>query len=177
MSDAGAAVARFDFASGPMRGSHLTLYTTCLVHRGASRLETLPLVTVAAVSVAFVRDFRRLGWGIALVFLALLLFVVSGPLISISAVAAGDVAAGTSGVAVALHALFRILEAIGHALPALGGVAAIGGGALGVLGWLGGTTLILTFAGGDRVYAVNGRNTMLLDFAETVSEKLMQVKR
>ena len=65
----------------------------------------------------------------------------------------------------------------GRALPALGGVAAIGGGALAVLGWLGGTTLTLTFAGGDRVYAVNGRNTMLLDFAEAVSDKLMQVKR
>ena len=177
MSDAGAAVTRFDFSSGPMRGTHLTLYTTCIVHRGPSHLETLPLATVAAVGVSFVRDTRRIGWGVALLVLALLLFAVSGPLVALASIAAGDLAAGTSGVAAALHTLFRILEAIGQALPALGAVAVLGGAALGGLGWLGSTILKLTFPGGDRVYAVRGRNAMLLDFAEAVSEKLMQVKR
>ena len=177
MSDAGAAVSRFDFSNGPLRGTHLTLYTTCLVHRGDSHLETLPLATVAAVGVAFVRDHRRLGWGVSLLFLALVLFAISGPLTSLAALAANDVAAGTSGVAMALHTLFRILEAIGNALPWLAGVAVLGGGALATFGWLGGTTLTLIFAGGERAYPVRGRNTMLLDFAEQVSEKLMQVKR
>lgn len=177
MSDAGAAVARFDFSNGPLRGTHLTLYTTCIVHRGASQLETLPLVTVAAVGVAYVRDLRRIGWGLALVALGILLFLISSPLASVAALAAGDLAAGTSGVAAALHTLFQLLEALARALPALGVVALAGGGALGALGWLGGTTLTLVFAGGDRVYPVRGRNKMLLDFAEAVSEKLMQVKR
>jgi hypothetical protein len=35
----------------------------------------------------------------------------------------------------------------------------------------------LTFAGGERVFPSRGRSTMLLDFAESVSEKLMQLKR
>jgi hypothetical protein len=177
MSDAGAAVSRIDFLNGPLRGTHLTLYATCLVHRGDSHLETVPLATVAAVRVEFVRDRRRLGWGVALVVLALLLFAVSGPLASLAGLAANDVASGTSGVAMALHALFRILEALGNALPWLAGVAVLGGGALATLGWLGGTTLGLTFAGGERTYPVRGRNTTLLDFAEQVSEKLMQLKR
>ena len=177
MSEAGAAVARIDFPNGPLRGSHLTLYATCLVHRGDSHLETVPLATVASVRVEFLRDRRRLGWGVALIVLALLLFAVAGPLTSMASLAAGDVASGTSGVAIALHTLFQILEAIGHALPWLGAVAVLGGGALATFGWLGGTTLGLTFAGGERAYPVQGRNTTLLDFAEQVSEKLMQLKR
>jgi hypothetical protein len=177
MSDAGAAVSRIDFLNGPLRGTHLTLYATCLVHRGDSHLETVPLATVAAVRVEFLRDHRRLGWGVALIVLALLLFAVSAPLTSLAEIAASDVSSGTSGVAMALHTLFRILEAIGHALPWLGAVAVLGGGTLATLGWLGGTTLGLTFAGGERVYPVRGRDTKLLDFAEQVSEKLMQLKR
>ena len=51
------------------------------------------------------------------------------------------------------------------------------GGALAALGWLGNTVLTLSFAGGERVYSVRGRNTRLLDFSEAVAERLMQVKR
>jgi hypothetical protein len=177
MSDAGAAVARFDFSNGPMRRTHLTLYAACLVHRGDAHLETLPLATVASVRVSFERDARRLGWGIALVVLALLMFAVSAPLAGLAGAAASEVASGTSGVAVALGTLFRIVEAVARVLPPLATVAALGGVALAALGWYGTTTFTLTFAGGERVFPSRGRTTMLLDFAESVSEKLMQLKR
>jgi hypothetical protein len=177
MNDAGAAVARLDFANGPMRGTHLTLYTNCLVHRGDSHLETLPLSTVASVRVSFQRDARRLGWGIALGVLALLMFAVSAPLASVAGGAATDLASGSSGVAAALGTLFRIVEAVARVLPGLAAAAALGGVALAALGWFGTTTFALTFAGGDRVFPCRGRNAMLLDFAESVSEKLMQLKR
>jgi hypothetical protein len=177
MNDAGAAVSRIDFTNGPLRGTHLILYAACLVHRGDAHLETVPLATVAAVRVEFLRDQRRIGWGIALIVLALLLFAIAGPLVSLAVLGAGDVASGTSGVANALHTLFQILEAIGHALPWLGAVGLLGGGTLAAVGWLGSTTLTLTFAGGERSYLLRGRNAKLLDFAEQASEKLMQLKR
>jgi hypothetical protein len=177
MSDVGAAVARFDFTNGPMRRTYLTLYAACLVHRGDAHLETLPLATVASVRVAFERDARRLGWGIALVVLALLMFAVSGPLAGLAGAAASEVASGTSGVAVALGTLFRIVEAVARVLPPLGILAALGGAALAVMGWYGTTTFTLIFAGGERVFPSRGRTTMLLDFAESVSEKLLQLKR
>lgn len=177
MSEAGAAVARFDFTNGAIRGTHLTLYSTCLVHRGDSHLETLPLATVASVRVSFERDSRRLGWGIALIVAALLMFAVSAPLASLAGAAATEVASGTSGVAAALNTLFRIVEAVARALPGVAGAAALGGVALAALGWLGTTTFTLTFAGGERIFPSRGRTAMLLDFAESVSEKLIQLKR
>jgi len=177
MSDAGAAVARFDFTNGPMRRTYLTLYSACLVHRGDAHLETLPLATVASVRVSFERDARRFGWGIVLVALALLMFAVSAPLAGLAGRAASEVASGTSGVAAALGTLFRIVEAVAHVLPGVGAAAVLGGLALVALGWYGTTILTLTFAGGERVFPSRGRTTMLLDFAESVSEKLMQLKR
>ena len=177
INDAGAAVARIDFTNGSMRGTHLTLYAACLVHRGDSHLETLPLTTVASVRVSFERDARRLGWGIALVVVALLLVAVSGPLATAAGAAAGELASGSSGVAAALLTLSRIVEAIARVLPGIAAAAALAGVALGGFGWLGSTTFKVTFAGGDREYRTRGRNSMLLDFAESVAEKLMQLKR
>jgi hypothetical protein len=172
ISEAGAAVTRFDFAGGPMRGSHLTLYATCLVHRGDFHLETLPLASVAAVRVAFERSTRRMGWGSAWIVVGLLLFAASGPLGMLAGSAAGEVASGTTGVAVALGAFFRFLEVLARVLPFLAALAGIGGAALVAFGWFGSTTLTLTFAGGMREYPVRGRDTRLLDFAEALSERV-----
>jgi hypothetical protein len=177
VNDAGAAVARIDFTNGAMRGTHLTLYAACLVHRGDSHLETLPLTTVASVRVSFERDARRLGWGIALLLLALLMLAISGPLATLAGAAASELASGSSGVAAALLTLSRIVEAVARVLPGIAAAAAFAGAALAALGWLGSTTFTLTFAGGDREYRTRGRNSMLLDFAESVAEKLMQLKR
>jgi hypothetical protein len=172
VSEAGAAVARYDFSSGAMRGSHLTLYATCLVHRGDFHLETLPLASFASVRVAFERDTRRIGWGIAWIVVALVFFVASAPLVGVSLALAGEVASGTTGLAVALQTFLRFLEAVARALPFIAALAALGGGALIALGWLGTTTLTLAFAGGSREYPVRGRDTTLLDFAEALSERV-----
>jgi hypothetical protein len=56
-------------------------------------------------------------------------------------------------------------------------LALLGAAALAGLGWLGETTLALAFPGGERTYGVRGRSAPLLDFAEAVSEKLMQMSR
>jgi hypothetical protein len=177
MSDAGAAIQRFDFENGSMRGSSMTLYPNCLLHRSDFQLETLPLATLASVRVAFERDRRRIGWGVALILIALLMFAISGPLAAISGSAAGEVASAGTGVAAALHGFFRFLEALAKALPLLAAAAGLGGAGLVALGWLGSTSLTLTFAGGQRVYPVRGHNTRLLDFTEAVAERLALLRR
>lgn len=176
-ADASPAITRFDFPTGALRGSYFTLYATCLVHRGEQHLETLPLAGIAALRVAYERDPRRLGWGISLVVIALLVFAISGPLASFAAEAAAEMAAVGGGVAKALHGLFRVFGAVASLLPLLAFACAAGGVALGVLGWQGSTTLVLDLAGSQRVYPVRGRNSGLLDFSEAVSERLMSLKR
>jgi hypothetical protein len=178
MNEAGPAITRFAFASGVLRGTHLTLYPTCLVHRSDTHLETLPLAGVTAVRVAFQRDTRKIGWGIALVVVALLLLAISGPIGSFAGSAAGEMAAGgQGGVARALYGFFRLLEALASLLPVAALACVIGGGALCALGWLGSTTLLVSLPGSERVYPARGRDTMLLDFAEALSERLMLLKR
>ena len=80
MADPGPAVTRFAFERGEFRGTNLTLFATCLVHRGDNHLETLPFAGMSAVRVTFERDPRKIGWGIALVMVALLLLAIAGPL-------------------------------------------------------------------------------------------------
>lgn len=177
-SDAGPAITRYDFTGGPLRGSHFTLYANCLLHRSDAQLETLPLGAIASLRVAYQRDTRKLGWGVALVLVALLVFAVSGSLAELAGAASAEMAAaGSHGVARALHALFRSLWALANALPFIAFATALGGIALAVLGWLGSTTLVLDLAGSERRYAVRGRNPGLLDFSEAVCERLMSLKR
>lgn len=178
MSEAGPAVTRFAFANGALRGTHLTLYPTCLVHRSDTHLETLPLAGVTAVRVAFERDERKLCWGVGLVVLALLLLAITGPLGGFASRAAGEMAAaGSQGVTLALVGFFRLLEAFASLLPVLALACVIGGGALCVLGWMGSTALVVSLPGAERFYPSRGRDTMLLDFAEALSERLMVLKR
>jgi hypothetical protein len=177
MSEAGAAITRFDFSSGLERGSSMTLYANCLVHRSDFFLETLPLASLASVRVAFERNVRWMVWGGVLLFVALVLLLVSGPLAVLAETAAGEVSVNATGVAAALATFFRILEALARALPWLAALLILGGGALGTFGWLGGTFLTLTFAGGERLYIVRGRNTRLLDFAEAIAQRLMLLRR
>ena len=178
MNEAGSALTRFDFTHGEQRGSHLTLHPNCLVHRGDSYLETLPLATITSVRVAYERDGSLLGWGLTLLLAAILMLVVSAPLASLAAAAAADLAsAGNPGVGKALYNVFRVFEALANALPIGALVAVLAGGALAAFGWFGNTILTLTFASAERVFPVRGRNTRLLDFSEAVSERLMQVKR
>jgi hypothetical protein len=178
MADPGPAVARFGFERGELRGTNLTLFPTCLVHRGDNYLETLPLGGVAAVRVSFDREARKLGWGIGLVLAALLLLAIAGPISTFAGAAAGDMAsAGPQGVPRALYGFFRALEALGSLLPVAALGCVVGGGALGALGWIGKTTLLVSLPGAERLYAVRGRDTLLLDFAEALSERLTLMKR
>jgi hypothetical protein len=170
------ALARFDFRNGEARGSQLMLYTSCLVHRSDSHLETVPLARLSAIRVSFARDNRRLGWGIALVVVALALLAISGPLGALAHGAAQEVAAGGAGVARALHGLFRFIEMTANLLPAASLLCALGGAALAVFGWQGSTRLTLALAGIERVYSVRGRDTLMLDFAEMLSERMMAGK-
>jgi hypothetical protein len=178
MSETGPALTRYTFTGGVLRGTHLTLYPTCLVHRSDNHLETLPLAGMTAVRVAFERDTRKLGWGIALVVVALILLAIAGPLSSFASSAANDMAsAGAQGVPRALYSFFRLLEALGSLLPVMALACVIGGGALCALGWIGGTMLLVSLPGSERAYPARGRDTMLLDFAEALSEKLMVLRR
>jgi hypothetical protein len=178
MSEAGPAITRFAFASGALRGTHLTLYPTCLVHRSDTQLETLPLAGVTAVRVAFERDMRKLGWGIALIVVALLLLAISGPIGSFASSAAGEIAAASAqGVAKVLLGFFQLLEALASMMPVAALACVIGAAALCALGWIGSTTLLVSLPGSERVYPARGRDTMLLDFAEALSERLMLLKR
>jgi len=178
MTDAGAAIARFDFNGGGLRGTHLTLYGNCLVHQGGGLLETLPLSAIASVRVAFERDERKLRWAVGLVVIAALLFAVSAPVASFAGGAAAEMAgAGAQGVARALHALFQLLEAAANLLPIVAALAALGGAALGVFGWLGTTRLTVVFAGYEREYPARGRDTKLLDFTELLAAQVVSVTR
>lgn len=170
---------RFDLRTGPWRGTQISLHDTCLVHRGDSHLETLPLAALSSVQVSFQRDESRLRWGVVLIVLALLLFAIAGPIETLAASAGREIAAAgpQSGVATALAGLFRFLEALGRALPVIAVVTALAGAALAGLGWLGATVLTLSFAGGERRFPVRGRDALLLEFAERVAEALATVKR
>jgi hypothetical protein len=178
MNEAGAPIARFDFSGGSLRGSHLTLYASCLVHQGGGLLETLPLAAIASVRVAFERDERKLRWAVALVVAALLFFAASAPLGSFAGGAAAElVGAGAQGIARLLHAAFVLLEALANLLPVLAGLTALGAVALGILGWLGMTRLTVAFAGYEREYPARGRDTKLLDFTELLAAQVVAATR
>ena len=178
MSDPGPALQRFTFERGELRGTQLSLFPACLVHRCDNYLETLPLGGVTAVRVTFQRDTRKLGWGIALVVMALVMLAIAGPISAFVWGAVGDMASvGAQGVPRALYSFFRALEALGSLLPVAALACVIGGGSLGAFGWLGRTTLQVSLPGAERIYAVRGRDTLLLDFAEALSERLMLLRR
>lgn len=172
-----AALTRFEFTSGTLRGSQLLLYPRCLVHRSESQLETMPLARVSALRVSFERNPRQLGWGIALVVVSLILLAIAAPIGSVAHGAAQEMAASGQGVARTLYTFFRFVEMIAALLPAGALGFALGGAALSVLGWRGSTTLTLFLCGSERAYCVRGRDTLLLDFAELVGQRLMASAR
>jgi hypothetical protein len=176
--DAGPAITRYDFTGGALRGTHFTLYATCLVHRGDHHLETLPLAAIASLRLAYERDGRHIGWGAALLVVALILFAVSGPIAGFADAHGAEMAkTDPNAVTRVLQGAFAFLGAVARALPFVGALIALGGIALGALGWVGRTTLVLDLAGSERLYAVRGRNPGLLDFSEAIGERLMSLKR
>jgi hypothetical protein len=173
-----APIARFEFGTGPLRGSELVLYRTSLVHRGGAELETLQIAAIAALRVAFARDTWRLAWGIALVVVALLFLAVSGPLASLSAREAAEFGTtGAQGIGRILVSFLRLVEVIANLLPVGALACALGGTFLIVRGWQGHTTITLSFGGFERCYAARGRDPLLLDFADRLSARLMSPER
>jgi hypothetical protein len=53
----------------------------------------------------------------------------------------------------------------------------IGAAALAALGWMGRTTLVVSLCGAERAYPARGHDTMLLDFAEALSERLTLARK
>lgn len=182
LTDPDDALARFDFRSGPLRGSSLLLHAGCLVHHGGALLETLPLPAIAAVRVSFERNLRKLRWAAGLLVAALVLLLLSSPLAALASDAAGemalhlkgDSAAGGQGIAGALHVTFRFFEAIANMLPGVAAALVLGGVGLAAIGWLGETRLTVGLAGAERSYCVRGRNADLLQFAEALSERAVE---
>ena len=172
--------ARFDFRSGPLRGSALTLDQATLMHRGGSRLETVPLAAISAVRIAFERDANKIGWAIVLLVVAWALSAAATPLAgladSLATRVRGDGAASVQDIASIMIATFRGLSAAARMLPTLGNLIGAIGVVLLAIGLWGRTTLTLTLAAVERNYPVWGRNRRLFDFAEAISERLAEAR-
>lgn len=172
----GTPIANFDFTAGALRGTQLSLYGTRLLHHGVGQMDSMALDAIAAVRVSYERDPRRMGWGVVLAVIALLLFVVAGPLSGAAADAAAEVS-GNHSVARLLRGTLHVLGAVASLLPAVSLACLLGGGALAAFGWIGSTTLVLSLPGADRAYAVRGQNRLLVDFAELLAERVAQSDR
>jgi hypothetical protein len=180
MSIADAPIASFDFANGPLRGTHLILLPRALLHRGGAFHETIPLHAVAAIRVGFARNDRQIAWGGALIVIGLILIAASGPLATLAGAAADEVAAQARsghGAASLVVAVFHSLQMYARLLPVVSGMLALWAAALVTLGWLGVTTLTLTLAGAERAFAVRGRSGGLYEFADAASERILESRR
>jgi hypothetical protein len=169
-------IASFEFSTGPLRGTQLSLYGTRLLHHGVARMDSMALGAIAAVRVGYEREVRRIGWGVVLALLALLLFVVAGPLSGVAADAAAEVS-GNHSIARLLRGTLLVLGALASLLTVVGVACLLGGGALAAFGWIGTTTLVLSLPAADRAYAVRGQDRMLVDFAELLAERVAQSGR
>jgi len=164
----------FEIASGEQRGARLALHANRLVQWGGGAMETVVLAQIASVRVAFERDGRKLGWGMALLAVALALVLVAGPLqraLRGAMVRVGD-AGRADSLDTFLQGAFNALAALASLLPGVAGALAVAAAALLAYFWLGTTTLTLAFAATERVYAVRGRNHGLMQFGEAIGERL-----
>ena len=180
MNDDSSELARYEFRSGLMRGSALELDAATLMHRGGSRLETVPLRAIAAVRIAFERDTRKIGWAVVLLVLAYLVSLAANPLAGLAEALAtrirGDGAASVQDIASIMIATFRGLGAAARMLPTISNVLGMAGIVLLAIGLWGRTTLTLTLSAVEREYAVRGRNRRLFDFAETLCQRLAETR-
>jgi len=110
-------IANYEFSAGSLRGTQLSLYGTRLLHHGVGQMDSMALGAIAAVRVGYERDVRRMGWGAALGLLAIVLFVVAGPLSGAAAETAAEVS-GNHSVAQLLRGTLLVLGAIASLLPA-----------------------------------------------------------
>jgi hypothetical protein len=171
-------IAEYEIRSGSQRGARLVLYGNRLVQQGPDILESVPLVHLASVRVAFQRNPLALNWAMVLLVLALGLALVAGPLQGAMAGMAARLAEPGRRDAIEsfLLAAFHFAGAIASFLPVL--AAAMAAGAA-VLVWqfvLGRTTLTLAFAATERACSVRGRDPYLQDFADTLAARAAAVR-
>ncbi len=157
-------------------GTRLTLFANRLVLAGGNATEIISLAHLASVRVAFERDARKLNWAIALLVLALVFAMMSGPLQTwmLELSAKVEASAGRESLEAVLVAAFGALAQFARLLFPLALLLAAGAAGLLVLFWLGSTTLTFAFAATERACAVRGRNPQLADFAHLVGERLAE---
>jgi hypothetical protein len=167
-------LAEFEIRSGAQRGSWLRVYANRLMHQGGESTETVPLAQLASVRVSFERDARKLNWAIGLLLTALALAAISGPLKSWIGAIAGKVGdpARREALDALLFGVFNALGAFASVLPGIAAALLVVAAALLVFFWLGETVLTFAFAATERVFAVRGRNRLLVDFAVAVADQL-----
>ncbi len=173
--NAEAPLATFEFRRGELSGSHLSLFSASLVHRGADGFESIHLDRVAAIGVAYERDSGRIFWGGALLFIATAVFGAFWPLRMLVASMAGEVNAQTQGGF--LPAALRAFDLGVSLLPAASLGMAFWAIALLVLGRIGETVLRVVVAPVERVFAVRGRDPLFCEFGESVSAQIAKRAR
>lgn len=174
---ADAPVEEFVFQRGALRGTQFTLLESRLLHLGTDSSESIALEAVASVRIAFERDARRIGWGVALGALALAVFALAGPLGALAGRGLAEISAQiardgpqASAVAQFLESALRALVFVVGLMPLAAGALFLWGAALAASGWIGRTTLALVLPSAEREYAVPGRDHSLIDFAEALSQ-------
>jgi hypothetical protein len=166
-----APIASFEFRRGPFAGSHLSLFRTVLVHRGAEGFESIPLDRVASLGVAFERDSRLLIRGWVLLVVAIVLLAAFWPLRAVvSSILSEVTAQGQPGGF--LPAAIKLVHLSVALLPYLSVIVALLATASLAFGWLGETVLRVMIAPVERVFATRGRDAVFFEFAETVAARL-----
>jgi len=166
-------IASFEFPTGPLRGTQLALTATRLLHQGGGQMESVALGAIASVSVGYQRDAQRIGRGVTLIVVALILLALFQPLGGLAARVGAEVADGQA-VGQLLRAVMRSLEIFASLMPVIAVALLAWGGAMIWFGWLGATTLVLSLPSTERVYQVRGMNHLLRDFSELLAERVSQ---
>lgn len=166
-----APLASFEFRRGELAGSHLSLFSSRLVHRSAEYSETMPLDRMGAVRIAFERDASRITLGCVLLAAAVVMFAASWPLRMLVASALGEVTAQAQAGAF-LPAALRAIDFCVAVLPFAGVAVALWATAWLALGWIGDTVLTIVVAPCERVFAARGRDAALHEFAESVAARI-----
>lgn len=168
-------IATFEFRRGDLAGSHVSLFGTCLAHRGGDGFESIPLDHIGSIGVAYERDTGRMAWGWTLLFIAVVLIAAFRPLSQLVGSMAGEVSAQSPGAF--LPAALNAVDLCVSLLPAASLAFASWGIALLVLWWIGETVMRVVVAPVERVFAVRGRDRLLCEFAESVSAQIAERSR
>jgi hypothetical protein len=159
-------------------GERLALHEWRLVHSGEAVSETIPLVQLASVRIAFEREGGKLGGAVACGIVALLLFLVSSPLNRwLAGLAAKVVTERRDSLELLLQSVLSALAGIAAALPALALALLAVTAVLAALWWYGRTTLTLSFAATERSFSARGKHAGLMEFSEALSARLDSLTR